>query len=42
MLWIGPMLVSDSWYKALDADTKALVTKAAKSSSFLDCFVRSQ
>lgn len=30
MLWVGPMLVSEGWYKGLDADTKALVDKAAK------------
>ena len=30
MLWVGPMLVSENWYKRLDADTKALVNKAAK------------
>lgn len=30
LLWVGPMLVSDSWYQKLDADTKALVAKAAK------------
>lgn len=30
MLWVGPMLVSEAWYKDLDADTKALVNKAAK------------
>jgi tripartite ATP-independent transporter DctP family solute receptor len=28
MLWIGAVLVSDSWYKTLDADTRALVEKA--------------
>ncbi|MDR1827570.1 MAG: TRAP transporter substrate-binding protein [Methylobacteriaceae bacterium] len=28
MLWIGSVLVSDSWYQKLDADTKALVEKA--------------
>ncbi len=30
MLWVGPMLVSEAWYKGLDANTKALVNKAAK------------
>lgn len=30
MLWVGPMLVSEGWYKGLDANTKALVDKAAK------------
>lgn len=30
MLWVGPMLVSEGWYAKLDADTKALVDKAAK------------
>jgi tripartite ATP-independent transporter DctP family solute receptor len=29
MLWVGPMLVSDRWYQKLDADTKALITRAA-------------
>lgn len=33
MLWVGPMLVSEAWYKGLDADTKALVTKAAKAAA---------
>jgi tripartite ATP-independent transporter DctP family solute receptor len=28
MLWIGSVLVSDSWYQKLDADTRALVAKA--------------
>jgi len=30
MLWVGPMLVSESWYRRLDEPSKALVTKAAK------------
>ena len=30
LLWVGPMLVSDAWYQKLDADTKELVTRAAK------------
>ncbi|SHN65365.1 TRAP transporter substrate-binding protein [Desulfovibrio litoralis] len=30
MLWVGPILVSENWYKKLPADTKALVLKAAK------------
>ncbi len=30
LLWVGPMLVSDSWFKSLDADSKALVVKAAQ------------
>ena len=30
LLWVGPMLVSDSWFVGLDADTKALVVKAAQ------------
>ncbi|MDR1935200.1 MAG: TRAP transporter substrate-binding protein [Candidatus Accumulibacter sp.] len=29
MLWTGAILVSDSWYKKLDPDTRALVEKAA-------------
>ena len=28
-LWIGPLLVSNKWYSRLDADTKALVDRAA-------------
>jgi tripartite ATP-independent transporter DctP family solute receptor len=30
LLWVGPMLVSETWFKGLDTDTKALVVKAAK------------
>ena len=30
MLWVGPILVSDVWYRKLDPATKALVDKAAK------------
>jgi tripartite ATP-independent transporter DctP family solute receptor len=30
MLWIGSVLVSDSWYQKLDPDTRALVDKAVK------------
>ena len=30
MLWVGPMLVSDPWFRKLDPQTKALVEKAAK------------
>lgn len=29
ILWTGPILVSESWYRKLDADTRALVDKAA-------------
>lgn len=29
MLWVGPMLVSERWYKKLDAPTRALIDKAA-------------
>lgn len=29
MLWVGPILVSESWYRKLDPATKALVNKAA-------------
>ena len=29
MLWVGPMLVSDTWYRKLDPQTKALVDRAA-------------
>jgi tripartite ATP-independent transporter DctP family solute receptor len=30
LLWVGPVLVSDTWYQRLDKPTKALVTKAAR------------
>lgn len=30
MLWVGPMLVSDPWFRKLAPQTKALVEKAAK------------
>ncbi|MBO4317785.1 MAG: TRAP transporter substrate-binding protein [Mailhella sp.] len=30
LLWVGPILVSEKWYSKLDADTKALVDKAAQ------------
>ena len=30
LLWVGPLLVSEKWYRKLDAQTKALVDKAAK------------
>lgn len=29
LLWVGPMLFSERWYQKLDANTKALVNKAA-------------
>lgn len=29
LLWVGPILVSERWYRKLDPDTKALVDKAA-------------
>lgn len=29
LLWVGPVLVSEPWYKKLDAQTRALVVKAA-------------
>lgn len=29
LLWVGPILASERWYSKLDADTKALVKKAA-------------
>lgn len=29
MLWVGPILVSEAWYRKLDPATKALVDKAA-------------
>ena len=30
LLWVGPFLVSERWYKKLDEDTKALVNRAAR------------
>jgi tripartite ATP-independent transporter DctP family solute receptor len=30
MLWIGAVIVSDGWYRKLDADTRALVDKAVE------------
>ena len=30
LLWVGPMLFSERWFQKLDADTKDLVTRAAK------------
>jgi TRAP-type transport system periplasmic protein len=30
LLWVGPMLVSDTWFKGLDDQSKALVVKAAR------------
>ena len=30
MLWVGPMLVSEPWFRRLDQNSKALVTKAAR------------
>ncbi|WP_419786498.1 TRAP transporter substrate-binding protein [Pseudodesulfovibrio sp.] len=30
MLWVGPLLVSEKWFKRLPANTQALVTKAAR------------
>lgn len=30
MLWVGPMLVSETWFRKLDPDTKALVQKVAR------------
>ncbi|BFR50177.1 TRAP transporter substrate-binding protein [Nitratidesulfovibrio sp. HK-II] len=30
MLWVGPLLVSESWYSRLPAETKSLVDKAAR------------
>jgi len=29
MLWVGPMMVSEKWYRSLPANTKALIDKAA-------------
>jgi tripartite ATP-independent transporter DctP family solute receptor len=36
MLWVGPMLVSERWYRGLSADTRALVDKAAKEASLYE------
>ena len=36
MLWVGPILVSDPWFRKLDPLTKALVDKAAKVASAYD------
>ena len=33
MLWVGPMLVSEKWYRKLSPDTKALIDKAAKTAA---------
>ncbi len=33
MLWVGPMLVSERWYRKLDAPTRALIDKAATEAS---------
>jgi len=30
MLWVGPMLVSEGWYRRLDEQTRSLVDKAAR------------
>ena len=30
MLWVGPILVSERWYRGLNAPTKALIDKAAR------------
>ena len=30
MVWVGPILVSEKWYRSLDADTKALFARAAQ------------
>lgn len=30
MLWVGPMLVSEKWFRKLDPDTRTLVTEAAR------------
>ncbi|QJT08703.1 TRAP transporter substrate-binding protein [Oceanidesulfovibrio marinus] len=29
LLWVGPMLVSESWFQKLDSDTQALIQRAA-------------
>ncbi len=36
MLWVGPMLVSEIWYRKLDPQTKALVNKAAKEAAMYE------
>lgn len=30
LLWVGPMLVSEAWFKGLDDDARALILRAAK------------
>ena len=36
MLWVGPMLVSERWYRKLSADTRALVDRAAKEAALYE------
>lgn len=36
LLWVGPMLFSERWYQKLDADTKALVTRAAEEAALFE------
>ncbi|PJX25289.1 C4-dicarboxylate ABC transporter substrate-binding protein [Advenella sp. S44] len=33
MLWVGPMLVSEQWFRRLDQPSKELVTKAARAAA---------
>ena len=30
LLWVGPILVSETWYRKLDPETQELVTRAAQ------------
>ena len=34
MVWVGPILVSEKWFRSLDADTKALFERAAQEAAF--------
>ncbi|MDR2744929.1 MAG: TRAP transporter substrate-binding protein [Desulfovibrio sp.] len=36
MLWVGPMLVSERWYRKLSADTRTLIDKAAKEAALYE------
>ncbi|MDR1776511.1 MAG: TRAP transporter substrate-binding protein [Desulfovibrio sp.] len=36
MLWVGPMLVSEKWYRKLSPDSKALVDKAAQEAALYE------
>ncbi len=36
LLWVGPVLVSDTWYKKLDPQTQELVTRAAQEAAIYE------